>query len=158
VTYSSEIAAILGDGQRLMPLGPGSPNLAMKPQLAALKLPPAVMAGLWLYHDFLEESHAISQDLHTAEGSFWHAILHRREPDAWNSKYWFRKVGEHPVLRQILIAAKPLLFDWRTPEQFVDFCERYRDTGGADELLAQRVQLVEWQLLFEHCYRLELEE
>src|SRR5437763_722978 len=41
----------------------------------------ACHAALWLYFDFFEESHAISQDLHTVEGSYWHAILHRREPD-----------------------------------------------------------------------------
>jgi hypothetical protein len=33
----------------------------------------AMLAGLWLWHDWLDESHAISQALHDATGSFWHA-------------------------------------------------------------------------------------
>src|SRR5688500_14191487 len=36
----------------------------------------ALLAGLWLWHDFLDESHTISQGLHTPTGSFWHAIMH----------------------------------------------------------------------------------
>src|SRR5277367_1162697 len=39
----------------------------------------AMLAGLWLWHDWLDQSHEISQSLHSATGSFWHAIMHRRE-------------------------------------------------------------------------------
>ena len=35
----------------------------------------AMLCGLWLYHDWLDESHAISQDLHSPTGSFWHVIM-----------------------------------------------------------------------------------
>jgi hypothetical protein len=35
----------------------------------------AMMAGLWLWHDWLDESHVISQGLHSVTGSFWHAML-----------------------------------------------------------------------------------
>src|SRR5687768_16030718 len=38
----------------------------------------ALVAGLWLWHDYLDESHAVSQSLHSPTGSFWHAIMHRR--------------------------------------------------------------------------------
>jgi hypothetical protein len=31
------------------------------------------LAGLWLWHDGLAESHAISQSMHDPTGSFWHA-------------------------------------------------------------------------------------
>ena len=41
----------------------------------------AVLAGLWLWHDWLDESHTISQALPSPAGSFWHAIMHRREGD-----------------------------------------------------------------------------
>src|SRR6516165_1333879 len=95
-----EIRPLLAE-DRLNELGPGSPNLAVKPLLQELErvLPAKAkdqsfastcLAGLWLFHDFLDESHAISQDIDTIEGSYWHAILHRREPDYVNSKYWFR--------------------------------------------------------------------
>ena len=113
----------------------------------------ACHAGLWLYHDGLAESHAISQELDTPEGSFWHAVMHRREPDAWNSEYWWRKVGPHPVLDRLCEEAPAVGYEFTTPEAFVDFCERVRGTGTDDEELAQRVQLLEWQPLFDHCYR-----
>lgn len=65
----------------------------------------AVKAGLFLLNDFFEESHSNSQSIegkgphHT--GDYWHAILHRREPDYANSKYWFRHVGRHPVFADL---------------------------------------------------------
>src|SRR5687768_17175198 len=39
----------------------------------------AILAGLWLFFDYLDESHKVSQALETPSGSFWHAIMHRRE-------------------------------------------------------------------------------
>jgi hypothetical protein len=109
---------------------------------------------LWLYFDFLEESHRISQSLPSAEGSFWHAIMHRREPDAWNSKYWWRRVGQHPVLNQLQQLAPTLGYHYTTADAFVDFCEQVRGRGTPQEMLARQVQLLEWQLLFDYCYQL----
>ena len=82
-----EIVRLLVE-DRLIELGPGTPNLVVPPLLQELEraLPKkaknrvyasACLAGLWLYHDYLAESHAISQDLDTVEGSYWHALMHR---------------------------------------------------------------------------------
>ncbi|MBA4063712.1 MAG: hypothetical protein C0501_08365 [Isosphaera sp.] len=148
---------------RLAALGPGAPDPAAEPALRRPDLgrpvtdpdaAAACRAGLWLYFDFLDESHRVSQDLATPEGSFWHAVMHRREPDAWNSKYWWRRVGPHPVLDRLREHAPAAGYDYTSPEAFVDFCERVRGTGAPGEDLARRVQLLEWQLLFDHCYRL----
>ena len=76
-------------------------------------------------HDFLDESHTISQDLPSREGSFWHAVMHRREPDAWNSKYWWRKVGPHPVLDRLVAQAPGAGYEFTLPEEFVDFFATY---------------------------------
>ena len=35
----------------------------------------ALLSGLWLWHDWLDESHTISQSIETETGSFWHASL-----------------------------------------------------------------------------------
>jgi hypothetical protein len=51
------------------------------------------LAGLWLAQGYLDESHAISQELAGRAGSYWHGIMHRREGDFSNAKYWFRQAG-----------------------------------------------------------------
>lgn len=57
----------------------------------------AVRAGLLLRAELDDESHTVSQNIETPEGSFWHGIMHRREPDYSNSKYWFRRVDGHKL-------------------------------------------------------------
>ncbi len=157
----AELLAILP----VAPLGPGTPDSAIRAKLAALNdaafgeriadrdMAACCRSGLWLAFDFLDESHTISQDVDTTTGSFWHAIMHRREPDPSNSKYWWRRVGSHPVLDQLRERAPDLGYRFTTPEEFVDFCEKVRDAGNAYEELAKRVQHLEWELLFDWCYR-----
>lgn len=137
-------------------LGSGAPASGLRAKIAAAcaLLPPACAAGLWLRFDFLDASHAISQEDESApDRNFWHAIMHRREPDAWNSKYWWRRVGAHPVLKQLAEQAPALGYDYTTPEAFVDLCERVRGSGSAEEEVAKRVQQLEWRLLFDYCLR-----
>lgn len=137
-------------------LGPGTPATALRAKIAAAgaDLPPAAQAGLWLRFDFLDESHRISQeDEGHPDRDIWHAIMHRREPDAFNSKYWWRRVGPHPVLAELAAEAATIGYRYTTPEAFVDLCEKVRDTGTPQEELAKRVQELEWRLLFAHCTR-----
>jgi hypothetical protein len=125
----------------------------------------ACRAGLWLFFDFLDEAHTLSQDLHSAEGSYWHALVHRREPDYDNAKYWFNRVGTHPVygpLRQQAAqlagvrphAAAAFLTSQKTWDSFafVDLCEAACNDRVPCALCLQ-VQLAEWQLLFDYCHR-----
>ena len=64
----------------------------------------AMLAGLWLWNDGLEECHRIVQNSPEGDAgrtySFWHAIMHRREGDFSNSKYWYRRAAGHPVRRR----------------------------------------------------------
>ncbi len=55
------------------------------------------LSGLLLAHDLLDASHTISQEIESGEGSYWHGVMHRREGDYSNAKYWFRRVGLHPI-------------------------------------------------------------
>jgi hypothetical protein len=147
-------------------LGAGSPNPTAGDRLRGLDavtlfapvpirdadMAAACIAGLWLRFDFLDESHKLSQEIETPTGSFWHAIMHRREGDFGNSKYWWQRVGRHPVVAALEQQAPPVGYPYSNPAAFVDFCERVRDTGGPGEETAKQVQLLEWRLLFEHCH------
>ena len=104
------------------------------------------------------------QGLETPEAFFWHAILHRQEPDAGNASYWFRRVGSHPIYPDLRRAAGEVLTprphaefhpsDHWDPLLFIAFCERARkQPGSPSEQAALEIQLAEWQLLFDYCAR-----
>ncbi len=119
------------------------------------------LSGIWLLHDFLEESHTISQGISTASGSFWHGIMHRREGDFSNAKYWFRKVGDHPLFDQLagevrkLGEAQQQLVGERgwDPFRFIDDCQSVVGSGSAEEASCRQIQQLEWELLFDYCYK-----
>ncbi|TXT38993.1 MAG: hypothetical protein FD138_199, partial [Planctomycetota bacterium] len=73
----------------------------------------AVLAGLWLLHGDADASHRQSQSIEDEGrhrcGNFWHAIMHRQEPDYGNSKYWFRRVGQHPIFPELARRAAELI-------------------------------------------------
>jgi hypothetical protein len=178
--YGPAVAELLAE-ERLNELGPGRPNEAARGRLEALTLEGLAggrpvrdgamarccTAALWLYHDFFDESHRISQEIETVEGSYWHGILHRREPDFSNSKYWFRRVGEHAVFAALRPAAAELAAEAGTdgraaflatqarwdPFAFIDLCEACVRGRSSAEMVCRWVQQREWELLFEYCYR-----
>jgi hypothetical protein len=155
----------------LPPLGPGEPSAAYKDRLSSLRVETAFaphvfrdpdmaacfLAGLWLFHNFLDESHRISQEIETPTGSYWHGVMHRREPDASNAGYWFRRVGKHPIFEPLHQDA--LAFGLKMPGRywdpfyFIDLCEKHRGADSAEEMLLRRAQRREWELLSEYCFR-----
>jgi hypothetical protein len=157
--YGDEIASILaldGDGERLMPLArSGSGMAAARRQIESLAAPAIVKAGLYLYHSLWDEAHETAQDIATPEGSYWHAIVHRQEPDEGNAGYWFRQVGAHPIFPALRDRAAGIGLDFGprwNPFQFIEYCERARERAGSgDERKALETQRAEWQLLFDHC-------
>ena len=163
------------------PLGPGTPDESCRHELASLDVRHIVaenplvdrdmatccIAGLWLLHDFLDESHAISQGIPNQSGSFWHGIMHRRERDYSNAKYWFRRVGDHPTFSRLCREVRELAGigavdkRWRflaeqerwDPFAFVDACEAAIGSAGPAEALCRQVAQCEWQILFDYCYQ-----
>jgi len=149
---------------RRRPLDAGQPDRSMRRALEKLTIEDAFaeaevvvrdmasccLAGVWLLHDFLDESHKISQSIDTPSGSYWHAIMHRREGDFGNSKYWYRRVGRHPVIA----AVTAHLGDVFDPFTFVDRCEAAVGHQRHDNDACLAIQQVEWESLFDYCYRL----
>lgn len=177
VSFTAEIDALLAP-PRVNELVPGEANQAARQELQSLSvnsifkggiadrgMAQACLAGLWLYHDFLHESHAISQQMESQEGSYWHGIMHRREPDYANAKYWFRRVGEHPIGSDLCQVAHELAQSAEADRateflrnqarwdslRFVDLCESAA-RGSSRELLCREIQRREWWLLFAYCF------
>jgi len=175
--YPADVQALLST-ERICELGPGRENDEALPMLEALsqdsfqdgvadrQMAQCCISGLWLLHDYLDRSHTISQDIDSAAGSYWHAIMHRREPDYSNSKYWFRRVGDHPAFATLAavvesipstdaaIAEFGLLKngDWDA-FAFVDACQsvaKWPDAGKTRVL--QEIAQAEWRILFDYCY------
>lgn len=163
--YSPEVREILaldGDGERPMPLvmercssdaARERLRAASLPQLfPGARAPQAALAGLYVYFSCFEAAHGIAQDIAAPEGSYWHAIAHRQEPDAGNAAYWFRQLGSHPIFPALASAAGQE-GSW-DPFAFIEMCERARQQPGSEmEDRARAIQLVEWQLLFDYCAR-----
>jgi hypothetical protein len=56
---------------------------------------PAPLAALW--HDAKDDwegAHRVAQDIESPEGAWIHAYLHRKEGDASNAAYWYRRAGK----------------------------------------------------------------
>jgi hypothetical protein len=92
--YPQPIARLVQRHQP-MPLDPGVPDKSVVEQLDGALLERLFgkeiisnrtaarlcLAGLWLLYDHLDECHEITQTIETKDGSYWHAIMHRREGD-----------------------------------------------------------------------------
>jgi hypothetical protein len=179
--YDSPLLTELIPAGHLCALGPGRANLSLRSSLAELTIEQlfagqrivnrdaarCCLSAMWLLHDFLDESHSLSQEIHTADGSYWHGIMHRREPDYGNSKYWFRRVGNHPVFPQLLARAQELIAaegaqdaaareiasskQW-DPYRFIDWCEELARGRAKQETLARQIAQEEWRLLVDDCF------
>jgi hypothetical protein len=149
--YGPEVAAILalaGNGERPMALAePVCISEDARRRIAAAGIPEALRAGLYLYFGCWKEAHEAAQEIPTREGSYWHAIVHRQEPDAGNAGYWFGQVGSHPIYAELGTAAGG---QWN-PRAFIQQCERAN--LPEDVRRAEQLQLLEWQLLFDFCSR-----
>ena len=125
------------------------------------RAPEAAVSGLLLLAGCWEQSHEVAQDIASRDGSYWHAIAHRMEPDASNAGYWFRRVGEHPLFGELHRRASEVLEKHKSlwtlkpgwdPFLFVEWCEEARRAPGTEkERVVLDIQRQEWELLFEWC-------
>ena len=155
---SAPMATRLRDYILNMPLPTARTN---RPDAVALR------AGLLLLNDFFDESHSCSQSIEGHQNAdYWHAILHRHEPDYGNAKYWFRHVGRHAIFGELASSVSSMfsrgtgslagkLAGWQPrlitangwePFAFVDLCEA-AETDAELRAWCEEVQFVEMLLL-----------
>lgn len=121
--------------ERLRELAPGAFPGA---NLGSDSLPWRMVRGGLLYAaDAFEEAHAIFQEIDSAEGSYWHGMLHRREGDFGNAEYWVRRAGTVEALEKLRG------FD---PVAFVRACAR-ADSSAHDPEDLLGWQRREWEAL-----------
>lgn len=143
-----------------------------------------VMAGLYQNNDDLEVSHRICQEVGAAadcpEASYWHGMVHRREPDFSNARGWFQKAAGLAALPEIhdevvrflqrvlqvpeYGAAREKAFRFLQhlqsqgtwdPFYYTELCQAYRqDADAEDRRLLAEIQELEFCALFDWTYRL----
>jgi hypothetical protein len=175
-------ACVLGDDQSLGPglvqEKPRRPRLARalsEPALASMfpsvshakRL--ALAAGLLQVHNFWDASHDAAQQAddrgERATSGYWHGIAHRREPDASNAAYWFRRVGRHPVFVPLAEGVRPYFAEEGLPALESDLMPGGEWNASAmtglcaaaradtpQERLARRIQRLEMWLLLEATF------
>lgn len=99
---------------------------------------PLLQSAVWLYAEELEKSHVIAQNINTEEGAFLHGMMHRREGDFSNAKYWFLNAGSLP--RQLGL----------DPISLTDEVARHPRGNPIQLVEAQRR---EWLTVFVRCAR-----
>lgn len=124
------------------------------------------LSGLWLWHNYLEESHKISQEIETSAGSAWHGMMHRREGDFWNANYWFQRVKDASLFSSVKDQLASRELEMLTPElrglctasvwspsQFTNLVKEILARRDVDETAAgMLVARAEWRVLFRACW------
>ena len=118
-------------------------DAALTPEIEVSAAPDLVKIGLHLLNDDLAASHALSQK-HEGEplADYWHAIIHRREGDYGNSRYWFGRAGCVPMLAEVYGP------DPGAPAAFVERC---RAVGRGRDADLERFQRDELARLLAHA-------
>jgi hypothetical protein len=148
IGVSEELEELMDPLFQALPVDAAMPNLlprskapetvyklaeAIEPNLRSDEL----KAALWLYVDDIDRSHKICQDIPNHMGSYLHAIVHRREGDFGNSKYWFRQAGHCPIS-----------ISGYDPVRLVDAVSAAR---GNDIASLVELQRKEWVEVFKFC-------
>ncbi len=127
----------------------------------------SLAAALWLAAGDLDHAHRICQDIPGPYGAAWHAVVHRREGDFWNSKYWWRraeairwdgfmtrlgKIVQLPPGDQLKDLRKFISASRYDPATFVDLVAGQSEhPDAATEKILLQIQRAEWLALFEEC-------
>ncbi|MCE9610828.1 MAG: hypothetical protein K8R23_11600 [Chthoniobacter sp.] len=117
-----------------------------------------VRGGLLYAVDAIHEAHTIFQEAKDDLGAYWHGMMHRREGDFENARYWYRRAGALPCFAALHRAAGEFSADMARqpgwdPYLLTGECERAR--FGAEENVTQlaKLQLAEFEGVFDYTWR-----
>ena len=117
-----------------------------------------VRGGLFYAVDALDDAHRIFQDAPGDLGSYWHGMMHRREGDFDNARYWFRRSGRLPILDRMHGAAAAISPNMAKQDSWDSYlltgmCEqaKFGDTDAIPE--CRKLLRVEFDELLGYCWR-----
>ena len=127
-------------------------------EIADARMFALVRGALLCAVDALDAAHRIFQDDASDLGSYWHGVMHRREGDFDNARYWFRRAGRLPIfdrMHQAAAQVSPNMSRQTTWDAYLltGMCEqaKFGDTDAIGECL--RLQRVEFEELLAYCWR-----
>ncbi len=117
-----------------------------------------VRAGLFYYHNALDDSHKEAQKLEGDTAAYWHGMVHRREGDFDNARYWMRRAGEQPVFQEMQGRSSdgaPNMSrqtNW-DPFLFINLCEQFKYGEHEYKKEIGHLQRVEFAVMFDYVWR-----
>ncbi len=117
-----------------------------------------VRACLFYAADALDAAHRIFQDEKSDLGSYGHGMMHRREADFDNARYWFRRAGQQPFFKKLHREAaecSPLMSrqpSW-DPYLFTGECEQARFGAVEKQAELANLQRAEFDVVLDYCWR-----
>jgi len=117
-----------------------------------------VRGGLFYALDAIHDAHTIFQDAEGDLGSYWHGMMHRREGDFDNARYWFRRAGALPVFGHLHGEVADYSPDMSRqsswdPYLFTGMCEQARHGAEDERAELPRLQRAEFDELFDYSWR-----
>ena len=119
----------------------------------------AVVRGGLLYAlDDLAGCHDFFQNTASNLVSYWHGMMHRREADFDNARYWFRRTGALPFFDTLHRRASEISADMAKqsswdPYLFTGQCEQQRFGADYDNGELVRLQRAEFDVVFDYAWR-----
>jgi hypothetical protein len=119
---------------------------------------PLLRAGLYYFHNALDYSHREAQKVEGDTAAYWHGMVHRREGDFENARYWMRRAGEHPAFQEMQhrasdgaphMARQP---NW-DPFLFISLCEQFKFGEAEYKKELAHLQREEFAVMFDYVWR-----
>ncbi len=138
-------------------------TLAGGKQITDVKILTLIRGALLNAADALDAAHRIFQDDSSDLGSYWHGVMHRREGDFDNARYWFRRAGRLPIFDKMYATATHVSGNMTKQASWdayllTGMCEqaKFGDHDAVPECVA--LQRVEFDELLAYCWRMAIRQ